>query len=154
MATIRVDMRLNPELVAWVDAYAEERLSNRTAIVTAALLNFREEAETGVPELDMEGVGRAQRELNARRAERREAAAGLEQASGSPARGVGTSADASSTVASASARAPRSGETFTDPEGTVLSDHAPGASWERPSRPKISAQRVEAMRRAAARKGS
>jgi hypothetical protein len=46
-----VQMRLPPELIAWTDAYAAERLSTRTAIVEAALHGFRYDAETGVPDL-------------------------------------------------------------------------------------------------------
>jgi hypothetical protein len=119
-------MRIDNDLLAEVDAYAEERLSNRTAIVHAALREFLEEARGGVP--DLPAMGEAQREVNARRGRQREARAVLEQAPGSSrSTEVGTPADARGTVAPASARAPR---------------------------PAISPERVEAMRRAAARKGS
>jgi hypothetical protein len=51
MARQRVDLRLDPELVAWVDGYARERGVSRTDLLESALAEFRVDCERGVPEL-------------------------------------------------------------------------------------------------------
>jgi hypothetical protein len=51
MAKQRVDLRLDPELVAWVDGYAKERGVSRTDLLESALAGFKDDAERGVPEL-------------------------------------------------------------------------------------------------------
>jgi hypothetical protein len=51
MAKVRRDLRLDEELAAWVDAYAEERSSSRTEIVEVALRALRDLASGGVPDL-------------------------------------------------------------------------------------------------------
>lgn len=51
MAKTPVNLRLDARLLARIDAYAAERLSNRTAVVQAACLAFLGDAEGGVPDL-------------------------------------------------------------------------------------------------------
>ncbi len=51
MAAKMVSHRLDAELIAWADDYAKQRKSTRTAIIDAALREFREACEGGVPEL-------------------------------------------------------------------------------------------------------
>lgn len=55
MAKRLVQMRLEPDLVEWLDGYAGERASSRTAVVEAALESFRAEAAGG----DLGGSGQA-----------------------------------------------------------------------------------------------
>jgi hypothetical protein len=47
----RIDLRLDPELVQWVDGYGRSMRWDRTTVITAALESFREDVAGGVPEL-------------------------------------------------------------------------------------------------------
>jgi hypothetical protein len=51
MAKVAVAVRLDPEVVEWADAYAKERGVSRQAVLEGAVLDFREDAQRGVPDL-------------------------------------------------------------------------------------------------------
>jgi hypothetical protein len=48
----RVDLRLDPDLVDWADAYALSRASTRTEVIEAGLRSLRDDAERSVPDLN------------------------------------------------------------------------------------------------------
>lgn len=52
MSTRRVELRMKVELADWVDAYAKERGSTKTAVIEAAIGSFREDAARAVPDLE------------------------------------------------------------------------------------------------------
>jgi hypothetical protein len=51
MPTDVISLRLDPELREWADGYAAQRKVSRTALLNAAVREFRELAARGVPEL-------------------------------------------------------------------------------------------------------
>jgi predicted transcriptional regulator len=51
MATKGISVRLDDEVLAWLDRYAAERGTTRTALLETAIANFADDAERGVPEL-------------------------------------------------------------------------------------------------------
>lgn len=55
MAAIQVNVRLDPDLWAWVGKYAQGRGAKKTAVLTSALRHFQELAATGVPDLEALG---------------------------------------------------------------------------------------------------
>jgi len=60
MAKTRVDLRLDDGLLRRVDEYAAARLSTRTAVIQAALLEFLGAARGGVPDLPPAVASRAE----------------------------------------------------------------------------------------------
>lgn len=46
-----VSVRLEDELVAWLDGYAEKRGVSRTELLGSAIESFRDDCERGVPDL-------------------------------------------------------------------------------------------------------
>jgi predicted transcriptional regulator len=51
VATTGISVRVPEPLLKWLDEYARERGTSRTALIETALAGFREDAERGVPEL-------------------------------------------------------------------------------------------------------
>lgn len=58
-AKTRVQVRVDPELLAWADGYAKLRGSTRTDILDAALREFREACGGGVPDVPVPARPRA-----------------------------------------------------------------------------------------------
>lgn len=48
-----LSVRVDADLLAWVQAYADAREASRSAVVNAALRELREQARGGVPDLDL-----------------------------------------------------------------------------------------------------
>jgi hypothetical protein len=51
MGKERVDLRLDEQSLAWLDKYAAERGTTRTALIETAISNLADDAERGVPEI-------------------------------------------------------------------------------------------------------
>jgi hypothetical protein len=47
MAKVRIDVRFEGALLLWVDAYAKERGTSRTAVLEAAARELRDQVEAG-----------------------------------------------------------------------------------------------------------
>jgi hypothetical protein len=47
VAKVRIDVRVEGALLLWVDAYAKRRVTTRTAVIEAALAEFRDACEGG-----------------------------------------------------------------------------------------------------------
>jgi predicted transcriptional regulator len=62
VAKIAVALRLEPDVLAWLDAYAKGRKVSRQVVLETAVDAFRAECQGGVPDLvDREPVRRAAR---------------------------------------------------------------------------------------------
>lgn len=76
-----LSVRVDPELLAWVEAYADARGTSRSAVVKAALREFRALARSGVPDIEEEFPARDGRTTTDRRSA---ASSGRVQRSGGP----------------------------------------------------------------------
>jgi hypothetical protein len=67
--SVRVNMRIDDGLWAWIGEYAAKRGSSKTAVVEAAVREFRQVSARGVPDLNM-GAIRAEADAQVRAADR------------------------------------------------------------------------------------